>query len=95
LLEELLCLRHGHQRVSTEQAFLWSNQANDVIRIYAEIGPGERIALSKLAVEHYEKHGQPLRVAIDISIWQFQIQAGQGTSNMRDNEAKLRLSRWY
>lgn len=49
--------------------------------IYGEIGPGERIALSKLAIEKYEKSGRPLRVAIDISIWQFQIQAGQGGSN--------------
>jgi Holliday junction resolvase YEN1 len=57
-----------------------SKQANELIRIYAEIGPGERIALSKLAVEHYENYGRPLRVAIDISIWQFQIQAGQGKS---------------
>ncbi|KAG9234176.1 hypothetical protein BJ875DRAFT_424451 [Amylocarpus encephaloides] len=49
--------------------------------IYGEIGPGERIALSKLATEAYEKNQRPLRVAIDISIWQFQIQAGQGGSN--------------
>lgn len=47
-------------------------------RIYGEIGPGERIALSKLAIEKYEASGRPLRIAIDISIWQFQIQAGQG-----------------
>lgn len=47
-------------------------------RIYGEIGPGERIALSKLAIEKYEDTGRPLRIAVDISIWQFQIQAGQG-----------------
>ncbi|KAI4107378.1 MAG: hypothetical protein LQ345_007148 [Seirophora villosa] len=50
-------------------------------KIYGQIGPGERIALSKLAVEHFEKHGRPMRVAIDASIWQFQTQAGQGGSN--------------
>ena len=49
-------------------------------RIYGEIGPGERIALSKLAIEKYEASGRPLRIAIDVSIWQFQIQAGQGKS---------------
>lgn len=50
-------------------------------RIYGEIGPGERVALSKLAIEKFEETGRPLRIAIDISIWQFQIQAGQGGSN--------------
>jgi Holliday junction resolvase YEN1 len=49
--------------------------------IYAEIGPGDRIALSKLAVETYEKKGRPLRLAIDISIWLFQIQSGKGGTN--------------
>jgi Holliday junction resolvase YEN1 len=50
-------------------------------RIYGEIGPGERIALSKLAIENFEQTGRPLRIAIDVSIWQFQTQAGQGGSN--------------
>ena len=54
---------------------------NDLIRIYKEIGPGERTALSKLAVEHIENTGRPLRIAIDISIWQFQIQSGEGGKN--------------
>ncbi|KAJ2907133.1 hypothetical protein MKZ38_007648 [Zalerion maritima] len=49
--------------------------------IYKEIGPGERISLSKLAVQHLEKTGRPLRVAIDVSIWQFQIRAAQGGTN--------------
>ncbi|MCJ1364341.1 hypothetical protein MMC16_003451 [Acarospora aff. strigata] len=49
--------------------------------IYGELGRGERIALSKLAVEHFERTGRPLRLAIDISIWQFQIQSGKGGSN--------------
>lgn len=49
--------------------------------MYGEIGPGQRIAVSKLAVEHFEKTGRPLRLAIDVSIWQFQVQAGQGGSN--------------
>jgi len=46
--------------------------------IYKEIGPGERIALSKLAIEKFEQTGRPLRIAIDISIWLFQIQSGKG-----------------
>ncbi|RFU34646.1 hypothetical protein B7463_g1747, partial [Scytalidium lignicola] len=49
--------------------------------IYQEIGPGERVALSKLAIERLEQNGRPLRIAIDISIWQFQHQAGRGGSN--------------
>jgi Holliday junction resolvase YEN1 len=50
-------------------------------RIYGEIGPGERVALSKLAIEKLEESGRPLRIAVDVSIWQFQIQAGQGGSS--------------
>lgn len=46
--------------------------------IYGEIGPGERVALSKISIEKYEETGIPLRIAIDISIWNFQIQSGQG-----------------
>lgn len=49
--------------------------------IYTEIGNGERIALSKVAVDYLERNGRPLRIAIDISIWQFQIQSGQGGKN--------------
>ena len=49
--------------------------------LYKEIGPGERLALSKLAVQHYELHGRPLRLAIDISIWNFQSQAASGGTN--------------
>ncbi|KAK3314790.1 hypothetical protein B0H66DRAFT_563663 [Apodospora peruviana] len=49
--------------------------------IYKEIGPGERISLCKLAVEKIEQTGQPFRLAIDISIWQFQVQAARGGSN--------------
>lgn len=49
--------------------------------ILKEIGRGERIALSKLAVEHLERTRRPLRIAIDAAIWNFQNQAGQGGRN--------------
>lgn len=49
--------------------------------IYKEIGPGQRIAVSKLAAEHYVSHSRPFRLAIDISIWLFQIQSGKGGTN--------------
>ncbi|KAG9187477.1 holliday junction resolvase YEN1 [Alternaria panax] len=49
--------------------------------IYKEIGPGKRVALSKLAVEKFEETGRPLRIAIDTSIWLFQIQASKGGTN--------------
>ncbi|KAI4861366.1 hypothetical protein F4820DRAFT_464750 [Hypoxylon rubiginosum] len=49
--------------------------------IYKEIGAGTRISLTKLAIEKLEGTGQPLRLAIDISIWQFQVQAARGGSN--------------
>ncbi|GAW25192.1 putative flap structure-specific endonuclease [Rosellinia necatrix] len=46
--------------------------------IYKEIGGGTRISLTKLAVQKLEEAGRPLRIAIDISIWQFQVQAARG-----------------
>ncbi|MCJ1244840.1 hypothetical protein MMC30_002041 [Trapelia coarctata] len=49
--------------------------------IYGEIGPGERVALAKIAVEKLEQTNRPFRLAIDISIWHFQIQAGKGGKN--------------
>ncbi|KAI0376596.1 hypothetical protein F5Y04DRAFT_201262 [Hypomontagnella monticulosa] len=49
--------------------------------IYKEIGTGKRISLTKLAVDKLEEEGRPLRLAIDISIWQFQTQAARGGSN--------------
>ncbi|KAF1813759.1 hypothetical protein P152DRAFT_480979 [Eremomyces bilateralis CBS 781.70] len=49
--------------------------------IYKEIGPGQRIALSKLAADAFTKHKRPLRLAIDTSIWLFQIQASKGGTN--------------
>ena len=49
--------------------------------VYGEIGSGTRAALSKLAVEKKEQHNTNLRIAIDFSIWQYQIQAGKGGTN--------------
>ncbi|KAJ5647963.1 hypothetical protein N7490_004335 [Penicillium lividum] len=45
------------------------------------IGKGERISLSKLAITHLERTARPIRVAVDISIWLFQVQAGRGGKN--------------
>ncbi|KAK1595964.1 uncharacterized protein LY79DRAFT_544909 [Colletotrichum navitas] len=49
--------------------------------IYRELGPGQRISLAKLATEQLENSGRPLRIAIDIAIWQFQTQAARGGTN--------------
>ncbi|KAL4957236.1 hypothetical protein BDW69DRAFT_156716 [Aspergillus filifer] len=45
------------------------------------LGPGERISLSKLAITHLERTSRPIRIAVDISIWLFQVQAGRGGKN--------------
>ncbi|EER42479.1 conserved hypothetical protein [Histoplasma capsulatum H143] len=45
------------------------------------LGPGERISLAKLAIDHLQRTSRPIRVAIDISIWLFQVQAGKGGTN--------------
>ncbi|KAH8743799.1 hypothetical protein F5883DRAFT_355886, partial [Diaporthe sp. PMI_573] len=49
--------------------------------IYKEIGTGKRVSLCKLAINHLEKTGRPLRVAIDFAIWSFQAQAARGGAN--------------
>lgn len=50
--------------------------------LFKEIGKGERIALSFLSVTHLEKHGRPLRIAIDAAIWNFQtLHGGVGGKN--------------
>ncbi|KAK3699292.1 hypothetical protein LTR37_016535 [Vermiconidia calcicola] len=46
-----------------------------------QIGHGQRISLAKLSSEHFTTHSRPFRLAIDISIWLFQIQSGKGGSN--------------
>ncbi|KAL7947373.1 hypothetical protein V8C42DRAFT_317615 [Trichoderma barbatum] len=49
--------------------------------IYRELGPGNRISLSKLASDSFAEHNRPYRIAIDIAIWQFQNQAARGGTN--------------
>lgn len=49
--------------------------------IFKEIGPGERESLIALSAAHQINHSRPFRLAIDTSIWLFQIQASKGGSN--------------
>ncbi|KAK7746803.1 hypothetical protein SLS53_001991 [Cytospora paraplurivora] len=49
--------------------------------IYKEIGPGKRVSLCKLAIDHLEQTGRPLCLAIDFAIWSFQAQAARGGAN--------------
>ncbi|KAK4167298.1 hypothetical protein QBC43DRAFT_297613 [Cladorrhinum sp. PSN259] len=57
--------------------------------IYKEIGPGRRVSLSALSLTTLEPSSsassnsepRPFRLAIDISIWQFQVLAARGGSN--------------
>ncbi|GKU03425.1 unnamed protein product [Fusarium langsethiae] len=61
--------------------------------IHQEIGGGERIALLKLAAQSIEQQGRPLRIAIDVAIWQFQNQAAQGGTNPEIRTLFYRLAR--
>ena len=49
-------------------------------RLYQELGPGPRVSLAKLSADHYISTGRRLRLAVDASIWAFQVQAGKGIS---------------
>jgi hypothetical protein len=75
-IERRLWSRDGYPWVSCE--FYLEPCCTNSRSIYKEIGPGKRVALSKLAVEKFEETGRPLRIAIDTSIWLFQIQASKG-----------------
>ncbi|KAL0940796.1 Flap structure-specific endonuclease [Colletotrichum truncatum] len=61
--------------------------------IYRELGPGKRVSLSRLAAEHLESSGRPLRIAVDIAIWQFQAQAAKGGTNPAIRTLFYRLAR--
>ncbi|KAF5001989.1 hypothetical protein FDECE_10791 [Fusarium decemcellulare] len=74
------CVPDGHQGVIS-QVFILREITLTRLRIYQEIGEGKRIALVKLAAESLVKKDRPLRIAVDIAIWQFQNQAAQGTSD--------------
>lgn len=57
------------------------------------IGASDRIALSRLAVKHLEATRRPIRIAVDISIWLFQLQAGRGGHNPELRTLFFRLVR--
>lgn len=61
--------------------------------IYQEIGKGERVSLAKLADEKLKTTNRPLRIAVDISIWLFQIQASEGGANPEIRTLYFRLVR--
>ena len=50
-------------------------------RLINAIGPGKRISLAQLAISHLQHTSRPIRIAVDISIWLFQVQAGRGGKN--------------
>ncbi|KJZ78795.1 hypothetical protein HIM_01568 [Hirsutella minnesotensis 3608] len=62
--------------------------------IYGELGPGRRVSLSKLAAESFETSNRPLRIAIDVAIWQFQTQAARGGTNPAIRTLFYRLVRF-
>lgn len=57
------------------------------------IGPGERVSLSTFAVHFLQDKKRPIRIAIDISIWLFQIQASKGGLNPELRTLLFRLTR--
>ncbi|KAI5802850.1 hypothetical protein FPQ18DRAFT_398760 [Pyronema domesticum] len=61
--------------------------------LYAELGAGERISLAKYAAEHHARTGRRLRIAVDASIWAFQVQAGKGGNNPALRTVYYRLLR--
>lgn len=59
----------------------WLTVTTPFDSIFKEIGDGRRVSLCKLAIDHLDKTGQPLRLAVDFAIWSFQAQAARGGAN--------------
>nr|POE63117.1 flap endonuclease gen like 1 [Quercus suber] len=49
--------------------------------LFKNLGPPPRQSLAAISNCHFITNGRPFRLAIDISIWLFQIQSGKGGSN--------------
>ncbi|KAF3491444.1 uncharacterized protein GIQ15_00961 [Arthroderma uncinatum] len=58
-----------------------------------ELGSGERISLARFSIGHLQRTSRPLRLAVDISIWLFQVQAAQGGANPALRTLFFRLTR--
>ncbi|KAL1954267.1 hypothetical protein VTO42DRAFT_1453 [Malbranchea cinnamomea] len=58
-----------------------------------EIGSGERVSLAKFCIRFLASHSRPPRIAVDVSIWLFQAQAGRGGANPELRTLFYRLSR--
>ena len=72
---------HTRTRSCSSILRFWNKFIDILTRLINAIGPGERISLAKLAVTHLERTARPIRIAVDISIWLFQVQAGRGGRN--------------
>ncbi|KAM5435990.1 hypothetical protein McanCB56680_000851 [Microsporum canis] len=58
-----------------------------------ELGPGERVSLARFSIGHLQRTNKPLRLAVDVSIWLFQVQAAQGGANPALRTLFFRLTR--
>ncbi|KAG0124282.1 hypothetical protein HOY82DRAFT_634427 [Tuber indicum] len=64
-----------------------------IVGLYQELGPGSRVSLAKLSADHYICTGRRLRLAVDASIWAFQVQAGKGIPNFFPSFFHLKTER--
>lgn len=62
---------------------------------YDAIGPGERLPLSQIAVQHLKRKVRPLRTAIDVSIWWLQTQSSKRSENTALRTLCHRLARLF
>ncbi|EFW20621.1 conserved hypothetical protein [Coccidioides posadasii str. Silveira] len=82
---------HGYSRVSMFISVVLGT--NIAFSLLQELGPGDRVSLAKLAIDHFQQTSRPLRIAIDVSIWLFQAQAAQGGLNPELRALFYRLAR--
>lgn len=69
-------------------------QLSNNLSIYGELGSGQRVSLSKLAADTLKAEGRPLRLAVDVAIWQFQAQAARGAVKL-DAHSVSRLTKRF
>lgn len=56
------------------------------------IGDGQVISIAKYASDHFEKHGRPLRIAIDEAGWRFNNLNDHQVKQIRGSESRTTTS---
>ena len=57
--------------------------------IWETIGDGEVVSIAELAANHFQKHGKPLRIAVDEASWRYKNVTHEQTLGIRQSSGRL------